>query len=220
MSPHKRGSRKMTGSSSIRSWVARIRPVVVAAVVTVMVVSAACSSMVPTDGSVTSGAKTDTPLAVAAQLDAAIRQAMAAESMPGAIVGIWGPDGDYVRTFGVADKASGTPMQTDSYSRIGSLTKTFTVTALLQLVDRGKLKLNDPISEYIPGVPSGDQITLREMAQMQSGLTTYDDVTAFTDSYIADPHQSFTPMQLAGYALDKPLQFRPGPQYQYCNTNT
>lgn len=61
--------------------------------------------------------------------------------MPGAIVGIWGPDGDYVRTFGVADKAFGTPMQTDSYSRIGSVTKTFTVTALLQLVDQGKLKL-------------------------------------------------------------------------------
>ena len=58
-------------------------------------------------------------------------------------------------------------MQTDSYSRIGSVTKTFTVTAMLQLVDQGKLKLDDPISKYIPGVPSGDQITLRELAQMQ-----------------------------------------------------
>jgi D-alanyl-D-alanine carboxypeptidase len=191
---------------------------------TVMVASAACSSTVPSTpgGSATSNVETSAPLAgaVATQLDAAIGQAMAEESMPGAIVGIWGPDGDYVRTFGVADKATHAPMQTDSYSRIGSVTKTFTVTALLQLVDQGKLKLDDPISEYIPGVPSGDQITLREMAQMQSALTTYDDVTAFTDTYIADPHQSFTPMQLAGYGLDKPLQFPPGTQYQYCNTNT
>lgn len=73
----------MTGSSSIRSWVARIRPVVVAAMATVMVASAACSSTVPTDGPATSGAKTGAPLAVGDQLDAAIRQAMAAESMPG-----------------------------------------------------------------------------------------------------------------------------------------
>ena len=133
-----------------------------------------CTSTVPsTDGSVTSGAETDAPLAVADQLDAAIGQAMAEKSMPGAVVGIWGPDGDYVRTFGVADKASGTPMQTDFYSRIGSVTKTFTVTALLQLVDQGKLTLDAPISKYIAGVPSGDQITLRELARMRSGLVTY-----------------------------------------------
>ena len=38
-------------------------------------------------------------------------------------------------------------------------------------------------------------------------------------SLIADPHQSFSPAQLLGYALDKPLQFAPGTQYHYCNTN-
>src|SRR5215208_6199404 len=200
----------MAGSGSIRFWVARTRPVVVATMATVMVALAACSSTVPSTpgGSATSSAEASAPLAgtAATRLDAAIGQARTDASIPGAIVGIWGPAGDYVRAFGVADKATDAPMQTDFYSRIGSVTKTFTVTALLQLVDQGKLKLDDPISKYIPGVPSGDQITLREMAQMRSGLTTYDDVAAFTDSYIADPHQSFTPAQLVGYALDKPLQ--------------
>ena len=61
---------------------------------------------------------------------------MTEASIPGAVVGIWGPAGDYVRAFGVADKATRAPMQTDFYSRIGSVTKTFTVTAMLQLVDR------------------------------------------------------------------------------------
>ena len=110
-------------------------------------------------------------------------------------------------------------MQTDFYSRIGSVTKTFTVTAVLQLVDQGKLQLDDPISKYISGVPSGDQITLRELAQMQSGLLTFDNVEQFATSYIADPQKSFTPAQLLGYALDKPLQFPPGTQYDYSNTN-
>ena len=144
---------------------------------------------------------------------------MTEASIPGAVVGIWGPAGDYVRAFGVADKATHAPMQTDFYSRIGSVTKTFTVTAVLQLVDQGKLQLNDPISKYISGVPSGDQITLRELAQMHSGLLTFDDVDQFVNSYIADPQKSFTPAQLLGYALDKPLQFPPGTQYDYSNTN-
>lgn len=188
-----------------------------------MMALAGCSSTVPVspEESVRSGTEAgallDTPTAT--RLDEAIGRAMTEASIPGAIVGIWGPAGDYVRTFGVADRATGTPMQADFYSRIGSVTKTFTVTAMLQLVDQGKLKLSDSISKYIPGVPSGEQITLRDLAGMRSGLVTYDDVDAFTDSYIADPQQSFTPQQLLGYALDKPLQFAPGTQYQYCNTN-
>jgi D-alanyl-D-alanine carboxypeptidase len=186
-----------------------------------MVALCACTSTSPsTEGSVSSSARSGAPLAAAARLDAAIVQTMTAMSIPGVIVGIWGPAGDYVRTFGVADKGTNAPMQADFYTRIGSVTKTFTVTALLQLVDQGKVKLDDPISKYIPGVPSGGQITLRELAQMQSGLTTYDDVAEFADSYLADPRQSFTPAQLVAYAFAKPLQFPPGSQYQYCNTNT
>jgi D-alanyl-D-alanine carboxypeptidase len=205
-----------------RRFVVRIRLVVVAVLAPVMV--AACSSTVPSTpgGSLTSSAEASAPLAAptATRLDAAIGQAMTDASIPGAIVGIWGPAGDYVRAFGVADKATQAPMQTDFYSRIGSVTKTFTVTAVLQLVDQGKLALNDPITKYIAGVPSGDKITLRELAQMQSGLITFDDVEQFVNSVLADPHQSFTPAQLLGYAQDKPLQFPPGTQYQYSNTNT
>lgn len=160
----------------------------------------------------------DTP--TAARLDEAIGRVIADAHVAGAIVGVWGPAGEYVRTFGVADKATGAPMRTDFYSRIGSVTKTFTVTAMLQLVDQGKLKLSDPIAKYIPGVPSGERITLRDLAQMTSGLVTFDDVDEFADAYIADPHRSFTPRQLLGYVLDKPLQFPPGTQFHYCNTNT
>jgi len=122
----------MTRSVSPRFWLARIRPVVVAVTATAMVALAACSSTVPSTsgGSATSSARASTPLvgAVATQLDAAIGQAMTTASIPGAIVGIWGPAGNYVRTFGVADKATGAPMSTDMYSRIGSVTKTFTIT--------------------------------------------------------------------------------------------
>jgi len=182
--------------------------------------SACGSNPSSTDDSASSSAQTSAPLATADRLDAAIGQVMTDKSIPGAIVGIWGPDGVYVRPFGVADTASDAPMQTDFHVRIGSLTKTFTVTALLQLVDQGKLRLDDAIAKYVPGVPSGDIITLRLLAQMQSGLVTYDAVAAFVDAFTADPQRSFTPAQLLSYALDKPLQFPPGTRFDYCNTNT
>jgi CubicO group peptidase (beta-lactamase class C family) len=81
----------------------------------------------------------------AAALDKAIPLAMQRASVPGAIVGIW-QDGSepYVRAFGVRDAGTGEKMAPDLYMRIGSNSKTFTVTAILMLADQGKLGLDDP----------------------------------------------------------------------------
>jgi D-alanyl-D-alanine carboxypeptidase len=158
--------------------------------------------------------------ALAQRLDAAVNQAMTAAGIPGAIVGIWGPDGDYVRAFGVADKTTREPMKADFYSRIGSVTKTFTVTAVLQLVDQGKLRLDDPIAEFVDGVPLGDKITLRQLARMQSGLFNYSASPEFQQAMFADPRHPFTPRELLNYALAQPNPFPPGEGFEYCNTNT
>jgi D-alanyl-D-alanine carboxypeptidase len=158
--------------------------------------------------------------ALAQRLDAAINQAMTAAGVPGAIVGIWGPDGTYTHAFGVADKTTRAPMRTDFYSRIGSVTKTFTITGILQLADQGKLGLDDPIAKYINGVPQGDKITLRQLARMQSGLFNYSASTAFQTALVADPRRPFTPQQLLGYAFAEPNVFPPGEGFLYCNTNT
>ena len=158
--------------------------------------------------------------ALAQRLDAAINQAMTAAGVPGAIIGIWGPDGNYVRAFGVADKTTRAPMKTDFYSRIGSVTKTFTVTAVLQLADQGKLGLDDPIAEFVDGVPLGDRITLRQLARMQSGLFNFSASPAFQRAMFADPRRTFTPHELLDYAFAQPNQFPPGEGFEYCNTNT
>jgi D-alanyl-D-alanine carboxypeptidase len=158
--------------------------------------------------------------AVATRLDEAIDKAMDQAGVPGAIIGIWGPDGDYVRTPGEADQASGAPMNTDFYHRIGSQTKTFTVTGVLQLADEGKLGLDDPIGKFIDGVPEGDKITLRQLARMQSGLANFSDSDDFQQALFADPYRDFTPQQLLGYAFAQPMKFAPGEGFLYCNTNT
>ncbi|WP_328619138.1 serine hydrolase domain-containing protein [Streptomyces sp. NBC_00354] len=175
--------------------------------------------------SATPSPDSDTPFpqltpAVAARLDAAIRQVMRQTKVPGVTVGLWAPGkGSYVKTFGVADKATGAPMTTGLHVRIGSETKTFTVTALLQLVDQRKVGLDDPIGTYIKGVPNGNRITLRELAGMRSGLFNYTLDENFIKKFQADPEQSFTTQQLLDYAFKHPVQFAPGAKFDYSNTN-
>ncbi|MER5726743.1 serine hydrolase domain-containing protein [Streptomyces sp. NPDC002138] len=158
--------------------------------------------------------------AVAARLDAAVRQVMRVTGTPGAVVGLWAPGkGSYVKAFGVADKATGAPMKADVHTRLGSETKTFTVTALLRLVDQGKVRLDDPIGRYVPGVPNGDHITLRELAGMRSGLFNYTLDPDFVKTFEGNPEQRFVPRQLLDFSFKHPAQFPPDAKFQYSNTN-
>ena len=145
---------------------------------------------------------------------------MTAVNVPGAIVGVWAPEGRYIRSFGVADTATDTPMKTDFFSRIGSVTKTFTVTGVLQLADQGKLGLDDPIAKFIDGVPQGDTITLRQLARMQSGLFNYTDDKTFPGRAFRRPAPSLHPAGTAGLGIRQPNTFPPGERFQYSNTNT
>ncbi|MDJ0384623.1 serine hydrolase domain-containing protein [Streptomyces sp. G-G2] len=173
-----------------------------------------------TDPPVPPGAVRELTPAVAQQLDEAVRKAMREASVPGATVGVWTPDkGQYVKSFGVADKATGQKMTPDLYMRIGSETKTFTVTALLQLVDQKKVGLDDPIGKYVDGVPNGDKITLRQLAEMRSGLFSYTQDPGFYKALTSDPTRAFTPQELLAYAFKHPVLSAPGEKFFYCNTN-
>jgi D-alanyl-D-alanine carboxypeptidase len=207
-------------------WLAMRARVIAPAVTAVLLAMSGCTDEPTSPQSSTPAPPTSSEAAkpmndaIAQRLDAAVNQAMTSAGVPGAIIGIWGPDGAYVRAFGVADKTTRAPMKTDFYHRIGSVTKTFTVTAVLQLADQGKLGLDDPIAEYIDGVPLGDRITLRQLARMQSGLFSYSASPEFQQAMFADPRRAFTPRELLNYALAQPNQFPPGEGFEYCNTNT
>jgi D-alanyl-D-alanine carboxypeptidase len=183
----------------------------------------ACSMARPARlvGAATTTAGPAGELPQAAQLDTAIRQVMGQADVPGVIVGLWIPGkGQYVRAFGIADKSGKTPMSTGLNTRIGSVTKTFTVTAILRLVDAGKLTLNDPIGKYVSGVPQGDKITIRELAGMRSGLFSYTFDPSFQKAFFANPNRPFTPRELLAYGFKHDLVFPPGTNFQYSNTNT
>lgn len=155
-----------------------------------------------------------------ARLDKAIEDVRKQAGIPGLVAGLWMPGkGSYVRAFGVADKVTGEPMSTDGFVRIGSETKTFTVTALLKLVDDRKVRLDDPIDDYIRGVPNGHKITLRHLAEMRSGLFPYTSDPDFTHDLLSDPQRSFTPHEVLAYGYRHKNTFEPGAQFQYSNSN-
>lgn len=155
-----------------------------------------------------------------ARLDKAIEDVRQEAGIPGVVVGLWMPGkGNYVRATGVADKATGEPMTTGPFFRIGSETKTFTVTALLKLLDDHRIRLDDPISKYIDGVPGGRRITLRHLAEMRSGLFPYSADPGFVQDLLSDPSRSFTPQELLAYGYKHKNTFKPGAQFQYSNSN-
>lgn len=154
-----------------------------------------------------------------AQLAETIVRDMPRASVPGVIVGVW-QDGaaPYTQAFGVRDTVSGEPMTTDLAMRVGSLTKTFTTTAVLQLVDQGKVGLDDPIASYVSGVPNGDAITLRQLAAMRSGLRDYSEVVI--PALPTQPDRQWTPEELVEIGSSSPPLFPPGTEFDYSNTNT
>ncbi|MFE7645812.1 serine hydrolase domain-containing protein [Streptomyces phaeoluteigriseus] len=154
------------------------------------------------------------------RIDQAVRRIMKQANVPGVSVGVWTPDkGEHVKSFGVADKETGRKMTPDLFMRIGSETKTFTVTAVLELADEDKVGLDDTIDKYVEGVPNGDRITLRQLAGMRSGLFNYSQDEDFFKALTSDPQRPFAPQQLLDYSFKHPVLFQPGAEFNYSNTN-
>jgi len=141
---------------------------------------------------------------------------------PGFNVGIWIPgEGEWQNSFGVADKETAEKMSLDNHFRIGSITKTFVITAVLQLVDKGDISLDDKISKYIDNVPNGDKITIRQLANMTSGLANYSEDEEWVKSTIYTKNDRIVPTsELLDVAFKLPPTFAPGKGWHYSNTNT
>jgi D-alanyl-D-alanine carboxypeptidase len=114
------------------------------------------------------------PPAIQRQFQQALDQTLANPAGPGAIVGVWVPGrGTWIHAAGLADRATKRPMQVQDYTRIGSITKTFIGTLILQLVGEGRLGLDEPIQRWAPEVPNAQHITVRALLNMSSGLYNY-----------------------------------------------
>ncbi|MBV8726600.1 MAG: beta-lactamase family protein, partial [Candidatus Eremiobacteraeota bacterium] len=141
--------------------------------------------------------------------------------VPGVLIGVWdGAGHSYIHGFGYADLKKKRPMSSDDHFRIGSNTKTFVVATILQLVDEGKLKLDDPISKFSLGikVPNENTITVRQLCDMRSGLFEAFDTPQFDKMHL-NPEMEFDPRTIVGWAAQQKPYFAPGKAYRYTNTN-
>jgi D-alanyl-D-alanine carboxypeptidase len=154
---------------------------------------------------------------------AVLQRLTTVDGAPGALVEISDAWGRTVLTSGVADVATGAPVAADSRFRIGSMTKMFVATVVLQLVAEHKVDLDAPIEQYLPGVVRGSgndgrDITVRELLQHTSGLPDYVDYIS-EQSIMADPLTDYSPQDLLNLALAHPPLFAPGTGWSYSNTD-
>ncbi len=98
---------------------------------------------------------------------------------------------------------------------IGSVSKQFTAAAILLLQEQGKLKLDDAVGKYVPGLTRGDEVTIRQILSHTSGYQDY-----WPEDYLMTPMMKpVTPQQIVDKWAKKSLDFEPGTQWQYSNTN-
>jgi len=103
--------------------------------------------------------------------------------------------------------------------RVGSITKSVMATITLQLVGEGRLRLDDSVERWLPGVvPNGSAITIRMLLQHTSGLFDYTEDPDFFASILADPLRHHSPEELLAVAFSHPPLFAPGQSWSYSNT--
>ena len=102
--------------------------------------------------------------------------------VPGAMVVLRTPQGNFDAAVGTTELGTQTPPDADTHFRIASNTKTMTAALIVLLAQDGKLQFSDPVSEYVPNVPNGDNITVAELLKMRSGLYDYTDAPELSAS--------------------------------------
>ncbi len=122
----------------------------------------------------------------------------------------------FEKGYGKADREQGRAAGGDTRYRIGSITKQFTATAILQLEKKGLLKVTDPLLKYVPEYPAaGDKITLHHLLTHTSGIPSYTD----DEALMKRRDQPATVADILATFRDKPLAFDPGTQFRYSNSN-
>jgi CubicO group peptidase (beta-lactamase class C family) len=129
-------------------------------------------------------------------------------------------DGREIITAADGESMTGVPATTDMHFRNGAVAISYVSTLLLELVDEGKISLDDRLSKYLPAIPHADEVTIHQLAQMTSG---YRDFVIGNPEFAAiefpDPFRAWTTEEQLALAINKPLWYEPGTNWDYAHTN-
>ncbi len=218
------------------SFLSRSVAVSLAAVIGASAFGLHSPSVAVADPSTPGASETPSPVATGSASSAEKEQVLSATQslvdggFPAALTAVRDKDGNTIgAAAGVGNLETGEAPPLDGEVRVGSNTKTFVAVVILQLVQEGKISLDEPIETYLPGLLRGEgidasKITVRQLLQHTSGLpdhvetlfpandTRQTGIFQLRDNY-------YSPRDLLDIALNKPAVFEPGSQFRYTNTN-
>ncbi|AUG81339.1 hypothetical protein CFP65_6695 [Kitasatospora sp. MMS16-BH015] len=161
------------------------------------------------------------------ELQAALDRAVTEAHLPGVLVEVRDGGASWFGQAGTAELGTGRGFEPQDRFRIGSTTKTFVATVLLQLEAEHRLSLDDSVERWLPGLVDGNgyegsKITIRQLLNHTSGIANF--ATAVQDEFSGEPFlrhrfDRFTPRQLVELGLSTEPQFAPGAGWQYSDTN-
>jgi D-alanyl-D-alanine carboxypeptidase len=190
------------------------RPHTVADVIKKCLIALSAGVLVASGGAIAAAAPPVAPPALQASLDK-----LAADGVPGAIALERQGDQVWHAAAGVRNLQTGDPIQATDRFRIGSNTKSFISTVILQFEAEHRLRITDSVEQWLPGlVPNGRNITIRELLNHTSGIPDYVDLDFFL-GLIHHRDTTYQPRDLVRRAVAQPPVFPPGTSWSYSNTN-
>ena len=178
-----------------------------------VLVAAACSAA----GTATTAAnlKPIDPPALQAAVEAVGRELL----LPGAMVLLRTPEGDFAYGYGATELGGATAPAGDTHFRIASNTKTMTAAVTVLLAQEGKLRLDDPVSKYVRAFPTGTTSRSATCSRCGAGCPSSPSAPELAESLDHDPSRVWTPEELLAIAFKNPPMFAPDAEFFYCNTN-
>jgi D-alanyl-D-alanine carboxypeptidase len=139
---------------------------------------------------------------------------------PGAIVVVQRGSDRSVHAAGVAEVGAEDPPDVDDHMRLASVAKAFSGATALSLVDEGVLSLDDTIADRLPDLPAAwGEVTLRQLLNHTSGLPDFTESEAFFEEVTASLEEAVPPVDMLAFVAEEPLNFPPGTQYRYSNSD-
>ena len=161
----------------------------------------------------------DTTSSIDSTIDALVTKEMSDQHIPGLALGIY-CDGKPIKTqgYGLANIELSVPATQYTIFQTGSVGKQFTAAAIMMLVESNKIRLDDPISKYLPHTPAAWRaVTIRHLLTHTSGIADYTD-DEYTKSSLINLRADYTEDQLYEKLIRLPLKFQPGEKWSYSNT--
>jgi CubicO group peptidase (beta-lactamase class C family) len=176
------------------------------------------STPASTASSATLTSSSSTDPALAAQIMAVVNDSIQADHLRAVLIKVT-IDGQEVVRQAVGESMTGVPATTEMHFRNGAVAISYMSTLLLILVDEGTVSLDDKLSKWLPDVPHSDEVNLGQLAQMTSGYVDFEQTPELNAALYADPFKQWTPQELLAFAVDKPLLYPPGTNWNYAHTN-